>query len=691
MARIFGKIALLLLLLLFSSIRTESATPVDDLPVIPRPKHVVPGNGAFHLRTSDKPVIDAPAEIRVRLSDYLRTCGLVPAVSKKEKSLSHLNLRLKNTLPGVSTPEGYVLCVSGKGITIEATGEAGLFYGIQTLLSLKEDGTEIPFAEITDEPRFGYRGLMLDVSRHFFDKEVIKKQIDAMARLKLNRLHLHLTDAAGWRIEIEKYPLLTDFAAWRDEAIWKKWWVGDRRYANGGGPGTYGGYYTKEDIRDLVRYARARQITIVPEIEMPGHSEEVLTAYPRLSCTHEPYKEADFCAGNEETFRFLEDVLTEVMELFPSEYIHIGGDEAGKASWKECPLCRRRMKEEHLRDTDELQSYFIRRVQEFVEKKGRKIIGWDEITEGGLGHGATVMTWRGTEGSLTAVKQGNNAIMTPGAFCYFDQYQDAPTREPEAIGGYLPLEKVYAFDPVPSGLIPEEAERIKGVQANLWTEYVPTAEHLEYMLYPRLLALAEIAWSPMEQKDYPGFKKRALKALTRLRAAGYSTFDLASEVGNRTKAVSSEPNLATRKPVTYAKPYASQYEAGGMSALTDGRRGGWSYNDGLWQGFIPSGLDVTVDLGKSTAVREIGLDFMQVKNPGVFLPEEVTFYVSEDGKRFKKLTSITHITDESLPVDYKTYSWVSEDREPVITRYVRCEAKPYKKGVWLFTDEIVVR
>ncbi len=691
MARFYGRIALLVLLILFSSLPTESAAQVADLPVIPRPKHVVPGSGVFRLRASDKPVIDAPAEIRVRLSDYLKTCGSVPAASDKEKSLSRLNIRLKDTLPGVSSPEGYVLRVSGKGITIEATGEAGLFYGLQTLLSLKEAGTEIPFVEITDEPRFGYRGLMLDVSRHFFGKEVIKKEIDAMARLKLNRLHLHLTDAAGWRIEIEKYPLLTDFAAWRDEALWKKWWAGSRKYLPKGTPGAYGGYFSKEDIRELVRYARTRQITIVPEIELPGHSEEVLTAYPWLSCTHEPYKEADFCAGNEETFHFLEDVLTEVMELFPSEYLHIGGDEAGKASWKDCPLCRRRMEEEHLRDTDELQSYFIRRVQEFVEKKGRKIIGWDEITEGGLSHGATVMTWRGTEGALTAVKQGNNAIMTPGAFCYFDQYQDDPTREPEAIGGYLPLEKVYAYDPVPSGLTPEEAERIKGVQANLWTEYVPTAAHLEYMLYPRLLALSEIAWSPTEGKDYPSFRSKALKALTRLRAAGYRTFDLAKEVGNRTKAVSSEPHLAIGKRVTYAKPYAPQYEAGGGAALTDGKRGGWSYSDGLWQGFIPSGIDVTVDLGKSMAVREISLDFMQVKDPGVFLPEEVTFYVSEDGKRFEKLTSVTHVTDETRPVDYKTYSWVSEDGKPLITRYIRCEAKPHKRGVWLFTDEIIVR
>ena len=692
MTRLLVKIAFLFLLSLLSSVRSESATPVTDLPVIPRPKHaVVPTRGAFRLRASDKPVIEAPMDLKERLYEYLESTPFGAAKSPREEARSRFRLKLRGTLPGVSTSEGYVLRVSGKGISIEATGEAGLFYGLQTLLSLKEVGREgIPFVEITDEPRFGYRGLMLDVSRHFFPKEVLKKEIDAMVRLKLNRLHLHLTDAAGWRIQIDKYPRLTNFAAWRDEALWAKWWKGDRKYADEGTPGAYGGYYTKEDIRDLVRYAAVRQITIVPEIELPGHSEEVLTAYPGLSCTHEPYKEADFCAGNEETFRFLEDVLTEVMDLFPSEYLHIGGDEAGKASWKACPLCLRRMEEEHLRDTDELQSYFIRRVQQFVEGKGRKIIGWDEITAGGLGRGATVMAWRGTEGALTAVREGGNAIMTPGAFCYFDQYQDAPNQEPEAIGGYLPLEKVYAFDPVPTGLTPEEVERIIGVQANLWTEYVPTAAHLEYMLYPRLLALSEIAWSPAERKYYPGFRRRALGALTRLRAAGYRTFDLANEVGNRPEARSPKPHLAMGKRVTYAKPYAPQYEAGGESALTDGKRGGWSYGDGLWQGFIPSGFDATVDLGKRTAVREISLDFMQVKEPGVFLPREVTFYVSEDGKRFEKLTSVTHVTDESCPVDYKTYTWKSEGGKPLFTRYIRCEAKPHKIGVWLFTDEIVV-
>ena len=359
--------------------------------------------------------------------------GFIPEsplkVAQEGKKSLHLEVA---PIKGITSPEGYRIEATADKVAITAGRGAGLFYGLQTVIQLLDAEGTIPTGTITDEPEFAYRGLMLDVSRHFFGKEFVKKQIDAIAHFKMNRLHLHLTDAAGWRIEIKKYPRLTEFAAWRSKALWKDWWFGDRLYAEEGSPEAHGGYYTQDDIRELVKYAADRYVTIIPEIEMPAHSEEVLTAYPELSCTHEPYKQADFCVGNEKVYEFLENVLTEVIELFPSEYIHIGGDEAGKASWPSCPLCQKRMKEEGLSDVNELQSYLIERIEKFLNSKGRQIIGWDEILEGGLAPNATVMSWRGTEGGLAAVNSGHKAVMTPGGYCYLDSYQDAPHTQPMA-------------------------------------------------------------------------------------------------------------------------------------------------------------------------------------------------------------------------------------------------------------------
>ena len=435
------------------------------------------------------------------------------------------------------SPESYTLSVTPQQILIRATSGAGLFYGMQTLLQLAQPSGagsySIASVEIEDTPRFAYRGLMLDVSRHFSTKEFIKKQIDALAYYKINRLHLHLTDAAGWRLEIKKYPLLTEFAAWRTDPTWKQWWNGGRKYVRFDAPGAYGGYYTQNDIREILEYARQHYITVIPEIEMPSHSEEVLAAYPQLSCSGEPYKNSDFCVGNEETFTFLENVLTEVMELFPSEYIHIGGDEAGKSAWKTCPKCQKRMKDEHLANVDELQSYLIHRIEKFLNNHGRHLLGWDEILQGGIAPNATVMSWRGEEGGIAAVTSGHRAIMTPGAYCYLDSYQDAPYSQPEAIGGYLPLKKVYSYNPVPASLTAEQAKLVYGVQGNLWVEYIPTPEHVEYMIYPRILALAETAWSAPERKSWPDFHTRALSAVADLQAKGYHPFDLKKEIGSR--------------------------------------------------------------------------------------------------------------------------------------------------------------
>ena len=600
---------------------------------------------------------------------------------------------LRSVVDSSSGPaESYSLSVTPSCISITAADSAGLFYAGQTL-SFLVDRTAgvIPCVEIRDEPRFRWRGFMQDVSRHFFSIEYLKRQIDAMARLKLNVLHLHLTDAAGWRVEIDRYPLLTSFAAWREGALWKDWWFGERKYLPEGTPGAYGGYYTKEELRELVQYAAERCITIVPEIEMPSHSEEVLTAYPELSCTGEPYRHSDFCIGKEETFEFLENVLTEIMEVFPSQYIHIGGDEASKKAWAECPLCQARMKAEGLADVDELQSYMIRRTGRFLEAHGRTLVGWDEILQGGADSAAVVMAWRSVEEGERAASGGNRTVMTPGAYCYFDTYQDDPSTLPTAMGGYLPLSKVYSFEPVPSGLSPEKAANIIGVQANLWCEYVPTEPHAELMIYPRLYALAEVAWSPASDRDYEDLHRRALALCAQMEAEGYNVFDLAREVGDRPAAQSPVEHLARGCKVIYNAPYNSTYAAGGDTALTDGQHGGWTYGDGRWQGFISRGrLDVTVDLGRVQDVRSVELDFMQVCGPEVFLPAEVVISASSDGVSFVELRRITREVVRDDRVTFVTDGWYA-DGQSVSARYIRVQARSGQFGGWVFTDEIVVR
>ncbi|MRZ17548.1 family 20 glycosylhydrolase, partial [Parabacteroides distasonis] len=578
-------------------------------------------------------------------------------------------------------------------ILIRATSGAGLFYGVQTLLQLAQPSGagsySIASVEIEDTPRFAYRGLMLDVSRHFSTKEFIKKQIDALAYYKINRLHLHLTDAAGWRLEIKKYPLLTEFAAWRTDPTWKQWWNGGRKYVRFDAPGAYGGYYTQDDIREILEYARQHYITVIPEIEMPSHSEEVLAAYPQLSCSGEPYKNSDFCVGNEETFTFLENVLTEVMELFPSEYIHIGGDEAGKSAWKTCPKCQKRMKDEHLANVDELQSYLIHRIEKFLNNHGRHLLGWDEILQGGIAPNATVMSWRGEEGGIAAVTSGHRAIMTPGAYCYLDSYQDAPYSQPEAIGGYLPLKKVYSYNPVPASLTAEQAKLVYGVQGNLWVEYIPTPEHVEYMIYPRILALAETAWSAPERKSWPDFHTRALSAVADLQAKGYHPFDLKKEIGSRPESLQPVSHLALGKKVIYNSPYSSHYPAQGNTALTDGIRGDWTYGDGSWQGFISDNrLDVTIDMEKETSIHSVTAAFMQVVGAEVFLPETVVISISDDGTHFTELRKQHFEVSKETPIRFTDISWQGEAKG----RYVRYQAQAGSEfGGWIFTDEIIVK
>lgn len=661
--------------------------------VIPVPLKMEQGTGSFLLSEKTKLYTNLQGGEAQLLENCLQTLPIHLKKGKKKDTQNVLSLLITEKSGQLPTPESYTLSVTPERIQIQATSGAGLFYGIQTLLQLSVSSDTgvitVSAVEVQDTPRFAYRGLMLDVSRHFFTKEFVKKQIDALAFYKINRLHLHLTDAAGWRIEIKKYPLLTEFAAWRTDANWKKWWNGDRKYVRFDEPGASGGYYTQDDIREIVEYARQHFITVIPEIEMPAHSEEVLAAYPQLSCAGEPYKNADFCVGNEETFTFLENVLTEVLELFPSEYIHIGGDEAGMAAWKTCPKCQKRMKDEHLSHVDELQSYLIHRIEKFLNARGRRLLGWDEILKGGLAPNATVMSWRGEEGGIAAVTSGHRAVMTPGSHCYLDSYQDAPYSQPEAIGGYLPLKKVYAYNPVAASLSAEQAKLVYGAQVNLFTEYVPTPEHVEYMLYPRTLALAEVAWSAPERKSWPDFHARALKAVLDLQAKGYHPFDLKNEIGSRPESTKTAAHLALGKKVIYNAPYSLHYPAQGNTALTDGIRGDWTYGDGCWQGFINGKrLDVTIDMEAETSIHSVTAAFMQVVGAEVFLPASVTISISDDGINFTELKHQTFEVTKEDPIKFTDISWVGNAQG----RYVRYQAQAGKEfGGWIFTDEIIVK
>ncbi len=661
--------------------------------VIPVPLKMEQGTGCFLLSENTKLYINLQGLEAQLLENCLQALPVHLKKGKKKDTQNMLSLLITEKNHQLPSPESYTLSVTPQQILIRATSGAGLFYGVQTLLQLAQPSGagsySIASVEIEDTPRFAYRGLMLDVSRHFSTKEFIKKQIDALAYYKINRLHLHLTDAAGWRLEIKKYPLLTEFAAWRTDPTWKQWWNGGRKYVRFDAPGAYGGYYTQDDIREILEYARQHYITVIPEIEMPSHSEEVLAAYPQLSCSGEPYKNSDFCVGNEETFTFLENVLTEVMELFPSEYIHIGGDEAGKSAWKTCPKCQKRMKDEHLANVDELQSYLIHRIEKFLNNHGRHLLGWDEILQGGIAPNATVMSWRGEEGGIAAVTSGHRAIMTPGAYCYLDSYQDAPYSQPEAIGGYLPLKKVYSYNPVPASLTAEQAKLVYGVQGNLWVEYIPTPEHVEYMIYPRILALAETAWSAPERKSWPDFYTRALSAVADLQAKGYHPFDLKKEIGSRPESLQPVSHLALGKKVIYNSPYSSHYPAQGNTALTDGIRGDWTYGDGSWQGFISDNrLDVTIDMEKETSIHSVTAAFMQVVGAEVFLPETVVISISDDGTHFTELRKQHFEVSKETPIRFTDISWQGEAKG----RYVRYQAQAGSEfGGWIFTDEIIVK
>lgn len=642
--------------------------------LLPKPQNVSPTKGVFTVPAT-------PLKVKVSGAEADALAALLPGYGMEPVAKGKADVTVK-ILPG--TAEGYTLKVTPKGITIEGESPAGAFYGIQSLRQMLDAGdSQWQCVTVKDSPRFAYRGLHFDVSRHFRPVDFLKKQIDAMARLKLNNMHLHLTDGAGWRMPVDSYPLLDSVAAWRPQRKWTDWVAAGTPYTSEGTPGAYGGYYTKDELRDLVAYASARHIRVIPEIEMPGHSDEVVAVYPELSCNG---RGGDLCPGKEATFEMLEKVLDEVMEIFPSELIHIGGDEASKDQWRSCPDCLARMKAEGLDNVDQLQSYLIKRIERYVNSKGRHIIGWDEILDGGVAPNATVMSWRGTEGGHRAMAEGHDVILTPGAYCYLDYCQDAPFTQPLSIGGYTPLSLVYTFEPADSSLTPEQLKHLLGVQANLWTEYITDDDHCEYMYYPRTYAIAEIGWSPAD-KDYEDFHRRALAFNAVMDSAGYAVFDLASEYGERPESLQPVNHLAKGATVVYTTPYHSKYPAQGATTLTDGVLGGWSYGDKRWQGWLTD-MDVTVDLGSVQPVHMASAAFMHSPGAWVHLPKNVVFETSVDGVTFTPAGKAwCDVADDYQSITMRPYvALLTGD-----ARYIRVRAERNDRpGAWLFLDEIVV-
>jgi len=617
--------------------------------------------------------------------------------------------------------EGYLLEVRSNSIILKANSSQGVFYAIQTLRQLLpfEYGVpsasaikwEIPAVLIEDVPRYAWRGMMLDVSRHFFPKEFVKEFIDYLAMYKMNSFHWHLGDDQGWRVEIKKYPKLAEISAWRVDREDRHW--NDRPAQEAGEEATYGGYYTQEDIKEIVEYAKSRYIKIVPEIEMPGHTVAVLTAYPQYSCTGGPFTVLPggywpisdiFCAGNDSTFLFLQDVLSEVMDLFPGKYIHIGGDEAEKSNWKKCLKCQARIKNEGLHDEHELQSYFIKRIESFINSKGRKLIGWDEILEGGLAPQAAVMSWRGFDGGITAARSGHDVVMSPTSHCYFDYYQGSQDSEPLAIGGFLPLSKVYQFEPTPDSLTIEEAKHVLGGQANLWTEYIPDLSHAQYMIFPRISALSEAVWTTKNIRDWNDFAVRIENEMNRfdymninyakssyqVSINGYYNqekkqfqVEISAELPQleiRYTTNGSEPNIksqkyldpfnvdksavikakafkngirvsaqkelslkihkATGKKVVLENKYSKRFAGGGAVGLTNSMRGSTNYGDGRWQGYEVLDLTAVVDLGEEMDISYLSTGFLQDINTWIFLPKKVSYAVSIDGQTFKTVAEV---------------------------------------------------
>ena len=682
------------------------------------------------------------------LSEYIRqSTGYAPktkAIAAGEQVKNAITLGLD---PDIANKEGYVLTTTPEGISINGQTENGVFYGIQTLRKSIPAETKgatilIPAGEIKDEPRFSYRGMHLDVGRHFFPIEFIKKYIDLLALHNMNTFHWHLTEDQGWRIEIKKYPKLTEIGSQRSRTV-----IGRNTQEYDNTP--YGGFYTQEEAKEIVKYAQERYITVIPEVDLPGHMLAALAAYPEMGCTGGPYEvcprwgvfEDVLCIGNDKTMQFLEDVMSEIIEIFPSEYVHIGGDEAPRDRWKECPKCQARIKAEGLKADknhtaeDRLQSYCMTRIEKFLNSKGRRIIGWDEILEGDVAPNATVMSWRGASGGIKAAQMGHDVIMTPNTYCYFDYYQTADTKdEPLGIGGYVPIEKVYSLDPT-FDLNEEQKKHIIGAQANLWTEYIATTEHVEYMVLPRMAALAEVQWTQPEKKDFKDFTTRLASLMKFYQRDGFNyakhVFDLkvdfTPDVAKKAVVVTlstiddapiyytldgTEPttaslkyiepvvitetadfqavvirpegkskvvnkkisfNKATYCPIELTFQPSEKYKFGGAITLVDGMKGNDSYATGAWLGFVGGDVEAIIDLGQETEIKRVATNAIVDMSAWIMGSTGLVVSISDDNKEFREVAAKDIPAETNI--DKKGVENYEITFDPVKARYVKVVIK----------------
>jgi beta-N-acetylhexosaminidase len=744
----------------------------NDICIIPKPQSMTLNNGNFQFTKETVFVSNqslAPAA-EIFAKQFEKASGIKLPIKNETVQTNYIALSIDNSLP----KEGYNLVVQPDKISIAAADYNGAIYALETLRQLLPKEFEsstpvnanwvIPTITINDKPEYPWRGLMLDVSRHFFSKEYILKTLDRMAMLKLNTFHFHLVDNEGWRIEIKKYPKLTEVGAWRVDQEDKLW---DERTSNpadafanpSSAPKKYGGFYTQEDIKEIVAYAAARGITVIPEIEMPAHVMSTIAAYPELSCHKRPigvpsgavWPNIDiYCAGQEESFTFLEDVLTEVMALFPSKYIHIGGDEADHTEWEKCPKCQQRIKDNHLKDVHELQSYFIKRIDKFLVSKGRVLVGWDEIMDGGLANDAVVMNWRGIDIGRKALEQGNPVVLTSD--CYINRYQGLPEYEPLANGGYVTLKKLYHYNLEKENLTPELQKNVLGTQANLWAEFIATPEHSEYMLFPRLLAFSEISWTPDNLKNWDNFVKRTETFMDRLdvmkikyarsmyqvlpavenqngkvflklecevpnadiryalgdtpieKAKKYTqpipfnestTFKATVFSGKATNTITTGEvtfHKAIAKEMSYSPLYHKKYQGQGEMTLTNVVRGSKNFLDGQWLGWLGDDVTLTLDLDQNTNISEVRIGAMDYQAAGIYFPIKFEVAISTDGKNYREVA--TH-NEPCIVRGKPSLKDFILKFNPQDARYIKLSLKnvknPPKGGdAWLFIDEVLV-
>jgi hexosaminidase len=770
-------LTLLVFIVTFLSASAQQSA-VPEISIVPRPQHLAMQQGNFILNANTKLFINPEQQFlkstAEQLAQTIKTAtGQQPQVLIKiprKRAVNYIYLSLTNS-PDTLGPEGYSLSVQPTKILLTANQPAGIGMGIQTIKQLLPPAfnftsVAVPALEITDKPAYSWRGLHLDVVRHFFPVSDIKKYIDYMAMHKLNTFHWHLTDDQGWRIEIKKYPKLTEVGGWRDGTI-----VGhalERPQQFDGKK--YGGFYTQDEIREVVQYAKDRHISIVPEIEMPGHALAALAAYPELSCTGGPFKteqawgifEDVFCAGNEQTYHFLEDVLTEVASLFPGQVIHIGGDEVPKTRWKACPKCQAKIASENLKSENELHGYFIQRIAKFLKTKDKRIIGWDEILDGGIPNNTLIMSWRGTAGGIKAAEQQHGVVMTPTSHLYFDYYQGDQQLEPLAFGGYTPLSKVYSFNPTPNKLTPSEKRFIVGAQANLWTEYIPTFKQVEYMLFPRIAAASEVFWTSTANKNWDNFTQRMQGQYKRYDALGinystsayqvkqqvtidtaqrHATITFTSDAAGTQLYYTLDGSTPTTASQLYTKPFivdksaiikaasfmddklmddpttttltihqaiarpvqlssnpSRYFPAQGNATIVNGLNGSLNQSDGQWLGFSGNDFEAVIDLEQPTTISRISSSHLQNMLANIFLPTQVAFMISEDGKKYRTVKTIANTTDP-LKGGIFTQTF-STEFAPIKARFVKIIARNIKvcppnhrsagKTAWLFVDEVVV-